>query len=47
MKVIPDECYVISGSYLISRALGPRLGGAVGLLYYLGVILLSVLEVRL
>lgn len=32
-------------SYLISRALGPKLGGAVGLLYYLGVVLQSVLEV--
>ncbi|KAG0621679.1 hypothetical protein M758_3G040000 [Ceratodon purpureus] len=31
--------------YLISRALGPKLGGAVGLLYYLGVVLQSVLEV--
>lgn len=36
-----------SGSYLISRALGPKLGGAVGLLYYVGVVLLAVLEVRL
>ena len=35
-----------SGSYLISRALGPKLGGAVGLLYYLGVVLLAVLEVK-
>lgn len=31
--------------YLISRALGPKLGGAVGCLYWLGVLLLSVLEV--
>jgi len=30
--------------YLISRALGPKLGGAVGCMYYLGVLLLSVLE---
>lgn len=30
--------------YLISRALGPKLGGAVGLLYYIGVALLAVLE---
>jgi amino acid transporter len=30
--------------YLISRALGPKLGGAVGLLYYIGVSLLAVLE---
>ncbi|XP_024400955.1 uncharacterized protein [Physcomitrium patens] len=30
--------------YLISRALGPKLGGAVGLLYYIGVVLLAVLE---
>jgi potassium/chloride transporter 4/5/6 len=33
-------------SYLISRALGPRLGGAVGLLYYIGVALLAVMEVK-
>lgn len=30
--------------YLISRALGPRIGGAVGCMYYLGVALLAVLE---
>lgn len=39
-------CSCESGSYLISRALGPKLGGAVGLLYYLGVVLLAVLEVK-
>lgn len=33
------------GTYnLISRALGPKLGGAVGLLYYVGVSLLAVME---
>jgi hypothetical protein len=37
--------FVFCGSYLISRALGPKLGGAVGCMYYLGVLLLSVLEV--
>jgi hypothetical protein len=36
----------LCGSYLISRALGPKLGGAVGCLYWLGVLMLSVLEVR-
>ncbi|BBN10036.1 protein MpCCC2 [Marchantia polymorpha subsp. ruderalis] len=30
--------------YLISRALGPKLGGSVGFMYYLGVSLLAVLE---
>ncbi|CAM6087999.1 unnamed protein product [Calypogeia fissa] len=30
--------------YLISRALGPKLGGTVGVMYYLGVSLLAVLE---
>eukprot|EP01012_Entosiphon_sulcatum_P018378 TRINITY_DN2311_c0_g1_i1.p1 TRINITY_DN2311_c0_g1~~TRINITY_DN2311_c0_g1_i1.p1 ORF type:complete len:905 (-),score=120.59 TRINITY_DN2311_c0_g1_i1:102-2816(-) len=30
--------------YLISRTLGPRIGGAVGFLYYLGIVLLAVLE---
>jgi hypothetical protein len=32
--------------FLISRALGPRIGGAVGFMYYLGVSLLAVLEVK-